>query len=93
MSSLSYAVQANLLHPGWKQRYNKAWAERVRKPADHRGHFARGNDGQDYWITNTPEWDAQWFRLNNMRLPLFGDAALTYWRDCGDGLKQLSIVA
>jgi hypothetical protein len=55
------------------------------------GGWARGDDGKDRWITDTPEWDKKWFRARGVRPPKrFGEKSRTYWKDYGDGLQGLS---
>jgi hypothetical protein len=80
-------------YPGWRDRYRADWLEAHGSPTEARrlGFWARGDDGIDAFITDTPDWDRAWFKTHNMLLPSFGSSTEIYWRDYGDGLKGLSI--
>jgi hypothetical protein len=79
----------------WWPTYYSQWIDAHEAERDPRkfgpGGWARGDDGQDRWITDTPEWDKEWFRARGVRPPKrFGEKSRTYWKDYGDGLQGLS---
>lgn len=41
------------------------------------------------WVTDTPEWDADWFRSHGFRVPRMGHHSEAHWKDYGGGLHGL----
>jgi len=79
--------------PGkWWQRYYSQWLDAhdaFRKDRDiDPGGWARGDDGNEWWLTDTPDWDREWFNGQGVQPPpRFGEKANTYWKDYGGGLS------
>lgn len=88
------AIEAQRWYPGYRQRYKQDWqcAHHGRTDVEP-SYWARGNDGIDAWITDTPDWDRAWFQWNGMLLPRFGEMSKVYWHNYGDGLRGLSYSA
>lgn len=78
--------------PGrWWQTYYAQWLDNHDRDDYQPGGWTRDETLSDWWITDTPDWDRQWFQQRGVRPPkLFGDRANTYWEDYGDGLKGLA---
>lgn len=89
---LRTATEAQRWYPGYRERFRHDWLLIHGKPTEtlRMPFWARGDDGIDAWVTDTPEWDRMWFKDNNMLLPRFINGSRTYWRDYGDGLRGLS---
>lgn len=76
----------------WWARYYAEWldAHQDRPSSLDPARWCRDGQGNLWWVTQTPDWDAQWFRGRNVEPPkLIGDPRRTYWHDYGDGLRGL----
>lgn len=81
----------------WWPTYYAQWLDVHQTEREERGHdfrpggFTRDANHNEWWITDTPEWDRQWFRDQGVLPPnRFGDKTCTYWKDYGGGLLGLS---
>lgn len=78
----------------WWPRYYAAWIDTHGATRDETGlkpaTWCRDDDYHEWWVTDTPEWDHEWFTLQGVKPPKrFGNRANTHWKDYGDGLKGL----
>lgn len=80
----------------WFPNYYAAWLDAHQHLRDggqriDPASWARGDDGKNWWITETPVFDREWFRRQGVKPPKrFGEKAKTYWKDYGGGLRGLS---
>lgn len=76
----------------WWPTYYAQWLDaHEERGGRNPGGWTPDDQYREWWITDTPEWDKQWFRAQGVRPPKrFGDKARTYWKDYGDGLKGRS---
>lgn len=82
-----HAIQGD----GWWPTYYADWINANDREKLSPGGWTRDDNGHDWWITTTPEWDRQWFQKRGVKPPKrFGDKSSTYWKDCGGGLSKLS---
>lgn len=85
------AVQGN-----WFPNYYSAWLDDHQHLRDggqriDPASWAPSDDGKVWWITETADWDREWFRRQGVKPPkLFGEKSRTYWKDYGGGLRRLS---
>ncbi|MET8430085.1 hypothetical protein [Nocardia sp. NPDC004860] len=74
----------------WFGDYYLTWIEANNRSKVEPGCWCTDEHGRDWWVTDTPEWDRQWFRSQGVKPPQrFGDRAQTEWIDQGEGLRLL----
>lgn len=60
------------------------------EPRLESGRWVRDQHGTHWWLTDTPEWDRQWFVRNGVKPPRhFADEQYTQWTDFGGGLYRM----
>jgi hypothetical protein len=81
----------------WWPNYYSQWLDTHDAERKIRGHdefrpggWANDDKGRQWWLSDTPAWDRQWFRAQGVRPPKrFTDRSRTYWKDYGGGLSKL----
>lgn len=76
----------------WWPTYYSQWLDaHPQREGRDPGGWTHDDSYRDWWVTDTPDWDRQWFRAQGVRPPKrFGEKDRTYWKDCGDGLRRKS---
>lgn len=83
----------------WWPNYYAAWLDAHGAERDERakkgdrefgpGGWAPDDNYRDFWFSDTPDWDKQWFRNQGVRPPKrWTTRDRLTWVDCGGGLSQ-----
>lgn len=74
----------------WWASYYFAWLDKFDREQMEPGGWCPDRDRNDWWVTETPEFDKAWFSMQGVRPPKkFGTRDKTEWVDYGEGLRRL----